>query len=148
MTTRTKPIRGKVARILNSREVILNIGQDKGVKVGMSFDILTPKGFDVEDPDTGENLGSFQRPKNRIRVIRTQDRLSLASTIRSRTVADALSEAFFGTRVYQTTTSRNQFETLKTHRNTWEDLPDEDSYISEGDPVVEAADQDTDPVGR
>ena len=138
MTTRTEPIRGKVARIINAREVILNVGQDQGVEVGMSFDILTPRGLNIRDPDTGENLGSFQRAKNRVRVIQTQDRLSLASTFRSRSVADALAEAFFGTRASQATTSRkNQFETLKTDRETWQDLPDEDSYVSEGDPVVQ-----------
>ena len=138
MTIRTEPIRGKVARIINAREVILNIGQEHGVRVGMSFDILTPRGLDIRDPDTGENLGSFQRAKNRIRVIQTQDKLALASTYRSRSVADALAEAFFGTRASQTTTSRkNQFETLRTSRATWEDLPDDDSYVSEGDPVVQ-----------
>ena len=138
MTTQTEPIRGKVARIINAREVVLNIGQSQGVKVGMSFDILTPKGLDIRDPDTGENLGSFQRAKNRVRVIQAQDKLSLASTYRSRSVADALAEAFFGTRALQTTTSRkNQFETLRTNRDTWENLPDEDSYVSEGDPVVQ-----------
>ena len=138
MTTRTEPIRGKVARIINAREVVLNIGQDQGVRVGMSFDILTPRGLDIRDPDTGENLGSFQRAKNRVRVIQTQDRLSLASTYRSKSVADALAEAFFGTRASQTATNReNRFETLRTDRNTWEDLSDEDSYVSEGDPVVQ-----------
>ena len=138
MTTRTEPIRGKVARIINAREVVLNIGQDQGVRVGMSFDILTPRGLDIRDPDTGENLGSFQRAKNRIRIIQTQDRLSLASTYRSKSVADALSKAFFGTSALHTATSReNRFETLRTGRDTWEDLPDDDSYVSEGDPVVQ-----------
>ena len=138
MTTRTEPIRGKIARIINAREVILNIGQDQGVRVGMTFDILTPRGFNIRDPDTGENLGSFQRAKSRIRVIQTQDKLSLASTYRSRSVADALAEAFFGNRASQTTTNRkNQFETLRTSIETWEDLPDDDSYVSEGDPVVQ-----------
>ena len=143
MTTRTEPIRGKVARILNSREVVLNIGQDQGVREGMSFDILTPRGFDIRDPDTGKDLGSFQRAKNRVRIIQTQNKLSLASTYRSKSVADALAEAFFGTRSFHTVTSRkNQFETLRTDRDTWEDLPDEDSYISEGDPVVQVFSDD------
>ena len=143
MTTRTEPIRGKIARIINAREVILNVGQDQGVRVGMTFDILTPRGFNIKDPDTGKNLGSFQRAKNRIRIIQTQDKLSLASTYRSRSVADALAEAFFGTRASQTATRRkNQFETLRTDRDTWEDLPDEDSYVSEGDPVVQVFSDD------
>ena len=111
--------------------------------MGITFDILTPRGLDIRDPDTGENLGSFQRAKNRIRVIQTQDQLSLASTYRSRTVADALTKAFFGTSALHTVTSRkNQFETLRTDRDTWEDLPDDDSYVSEGDPVVQVFSDD------
>ena len=139
MTTRTEPIRGKVARIINAREVVLNIGDDHGVRVGMSFDILTPKGFDIQDPDTGESLGTFQRAKNRVEVIQTQGRMSLASTYNDRwSVADALSEAFFGTRAFQTTTSRkNRFESLKAGGNAWEDVSDEGSYVSIGDPVVQ-----------
>ena len=143
MTTQTKPIRGKVARILNSREVVLNIGQEQGVRVGMSFNILTPKGFGIRDPDTDEDLGDFQRAKNRVRIIQTQDKLSLASTYRSKSVGDALAEAFFGTRSFHTMTSRNsQFETLRTDTHTWEDLSDEDSYISVGDPVVQVFSDD------
>ena len=40
-------IRGKVARVLNSREVALNVGLNNGVEVGMCFDILDPKGEDI-----------------------------------------------------------------------------------------------------
>ncbi len=109
----------------------------------MTFDLLTPRGFNIRDPDTGENLGSFQRAKNRVRVIQTQDQLSLASTYRSKSVADALAKAFFGTRSFHTTTNRkNRFETLRMDKDTWEALSDEDSYVSEGDPVVQVFSDD------
>ena len=58
-------IRGKVARILTARQLALNIGVKDGVKVGMLFDVLDPKGDDITDPDTGEVLGSLYRPKVR-----------------------------------------------------------------------------------
>src|SRR6187401_2065521 len=77
------PIRGKVARILTSREWALNIGQEAGVSVGMEFDVLYPKGEDITDPDTGEVLGSLRRPKVRVRVVQVKPRISLAETFRS-----------------------------------------------------------------
>jgi hypothetical protein len=39
-----KKIRGKVAQILNEREVVINIGKDAGVKIGMKFKILANYG--------------------------------------------------------------------------------------------------------
>ena len=37
----TDPIRGKVARILNSREIAINVGRDDGVYRGMYFDVIS-----------------------------------------------------------------------------------------------------------
>ena len=41
MNNMTQPIRGKIARVLNSREVAINKGADDGVKIGMVFKILS-----------------------------------------------------------------------------------------------------------
>ena len=43
MTSKNEPLRGKVARILNSRELVINIGEQEGVEIGMLFDVLDPK---------------------------------------------------------------------------------------------------------
>src|SRR5438034_4073982 len=51
-----EPIRGKVARILNARELVINVGLAEGVAIGMYFDVLDPKGEDIKDPDSGEVL--------------------------------------------------------------------------------------------
>ena len=37
MNSAAEPIHGKVARVLNSREVAVNKGSDAGVKIGMIF---------------------------------------------------------------------------------------------------------------
>ena len=50
----TDPIRGKVARILNSRDMVINVGSRSGVAVGMRFDVMDAKGEDIRDP-TPEN---------------------------------------------------------------------------------------------
>jgi len=69
----SQPIRGKVARILNSRELVINVGSKDGVAVGMKFDVLEPKREEIKDPDTGEVLGSLARPKVRARVKSVQE---------------------------------------------------------------------------
>ena len=57
MATQTKLIRGKIARILSTREVALNIGEQNGVALGMLFDIVSEAGLDIRDPDTDRELG-------------------------------------------------------------------------------------------
>ena len=34
------PIQGKVAQILNSRELVINLGSEQGVTLGMHFNVL------------------------------------------------------------------------------------------------------------
>src|SRR4051812_26233030 len=85
MTTR-EPIEGKVARVLNSRELVINRGSEHGVKRGTVFVVLDPDGADIPDPDTGEIIGSIQRPKVRVRVTDVQTELCVARTYRTRRV--------------------------------------------------------------
>ncbi len=75
----TEPIRGKVARVLNGQEIVLNAGIVDGVTVGMDFNVMDPNGEDIRDPDTNEFLGSIERPKVKVRVIHTQEKLAVAT---------------------------------------------------------------------
>ena len=136
----SRPIRGKVARILNSRDLVINVGSRDGVVVGMYFDVLDPKGEDIKDPDTGEVLGSVERPKIRVQVVKVQERLSVASTYKKRQVnvggrgAGLRGEfaEFFMPPKFVT-----KYETLRTTERTWEDLDENESYVKTGDPVVQ-----------
>ncbi len=145
MTTQVKPIRGKVAKILNSREVALNIGLNQGVRPGMLFDISGPEGIGIIDPDTGEPLGLVSMPKTRVRIIRADDRLSVAATYRTKSVAvpdyDPDSRTILGTpRIFQPGRLETRYETLEapfgidpatggTHG--------QNSCVATGDPVVQ-----------
>ena len=75
-----EPITGKVARILSAREFAINLGSHNGVKVGMAFDVMNPKGDLIQDPDTGATLGSVALPKVRVRISQVNDRVSVATT--------------------------------------------------------------------
>lgn len=143
MTSGDTPIRGKVARILNSRELAINVGSDDGVTVGMRFDVLDRRGDEIKDPDTSEVLGSVSRPKVQVEVSTVQPRFSLARTFRTRrtnvggtgTAFDMglgpISRSLLPPRWVQAP------ETLKTSERTWEDLDESKSFVKIGDPVVQ-----------
>jgi hypothetical protein len=75
-------IEGQVAQILTSQQLVINRGESDGVEVGMRFAILTPKGADVKDPNTGEILGSIEVAKTFVKIIGAKDRLSVGRTFR------------------------------------------------------------------
>lgn len=135
----TDLIRGKVARILNSREVALNVGASHGVRDGMQFDILAPELHDITDPDTQEVIGSVNRPKVRVQVGITEDRFCIAHTFRRKRVnigGRGLGIAMDPS-ILQAPKWVMRAETLKTSESTWEDLSERDSIVKTGDPVLQ-----------
>ena len=144
MTTNLEPICGKVARILNSREIVINIGRIKGVMDGMYFDVLDPSGEDIRDPDTKEILGSVRQSKVRVKVTRVQDKLSVAKTFRKGTINIGgrgldIASGFAG--YLMPPNWITEYETLKTDEATWENLKEEESYVKTGDPVIQVIDE-------
>lgn len=137
MTSEPNIIRGKVARILNSRELALNVGLEHGVKPSMLFDVLDPTSENISDPDTGAIIGSVYRPKVRVKIVQIETKISVATTYRSKRVniggkgLGAWEDLF---------TPRNwirEYETLRTEEGTWEGLDEKNSYVATGDPVVQ-----------
>ena len=139
--------KGKVARILNSREVAINIGQDAGVEVGMQFDILADEPEEVVDPDNNKVLGTINRPKVRVRVCHVDKLLAVATTFQTRRVNVGGTGSTFGAAFVGASLSRalsppkwiDRMETLKTSERTWEDLDESESYVKTGDVVVEVS---------
>ena len=132
----TSPIRGKVARILNSREIVINVGVQGGVAIGMRFDVMDTAGENIADPDTGELLGSVECKKVRVEISRVQEKLSVASTYKKRNVNVGGSMGL-ASRMFMPAKWVAKYETLKTEEQTWEDLHETDSYVKVGDPVVQ-----------
>jgi hypothetical protein len=135
----TKPMRGKVARILNTRELVINLGDEQGVAVGMRFDVLDQKEEDIKDPDTNEVLGSIERPKVRVKVTNVLDRMCIASTYKKTEVNIGGRGIGIGdfSRILMPPKLITKYQTLKTEEKTWEDLSEAESYVKIGDPVVQ-----------
>lgn len=133
-------LQGKVARVLNSMEVAINIGSASGVEVGMKFDIMSDKKEDICDPDTNDVLGSLDRPKVRVLVSQVTEKFAVASTYRKTSVnvggiGRRIGPSF--SKVLSPPKWIEKVETLKTSERTWEDLDESQSYVKTGDPVVQ-----------
>lgn len=140
----TDLIRGKVARILSSREIAINVGSNDGVYRGMHFDVMDQNYEEIRDPDTLEILGSIQRPKIRVKITMVQEKLSLASTYKKRKVnVGGAGMEFTGlSRALMPPEWVTRYETLKTKEKTWEDLKAEGQIsVQTGDPVVQVSEQ-------
>ncbi|MDE0086755.1 MAG: hypothetical protein OXU23_13640 [Candidatus Poribacteria bacterium] len=73
--TQTQPIRGKVARILSDKALVINIGEADGVTDDMEFYIseIIP----VKDPDTSIELGKIEWPIVSLWVYDVQEHITV-----------------------------------------------------------------------
>ena len=133
------PLRGKVARILSSHEVAINIGAAAGVENGMEFDVLSSVGEDIRDPDTGEILGSISPAKVRVHITKVEERLALASTKSKQVNVYGEPAPTVGpfARALLPKKWVTKYEPLKRVGEGLGDKDEADSYVKVGDPVVQ-----------
>jgi hypothetical protein len=144
------PIRGQVARVLNSREIAINRGAQHGVREGMKFAVLDPSAEDVEDPETGEILGSVYRPTVEVKVVIVKDKLSIARTFKAHqmNVGGKGVGGLGVAQLFEPPKWETRYETLKTEEKTWEDISESQSYVKTGDPVEQVLDVEVDPADQ
>lgn len=128
-------IYGKVAAILNEREVVINIGSDQGVKKGMKFAILAATPEQIIDPDTGLVLDIVDRTKVFVQATEVREKIAICSTFRTtRTTGGALSTVYSFNRMFEA--SREIPETLRIQDSSRpKPLDPEESYVKRGDRV-------------
>ena len=71
----SEPIRGKVARVLNDNEIVMNKGVADGVTDGMQFDIFETT--QIKDPDTSKVLGELEQSIISLRVFQVEEHFSI-----------------------------------------------------------------------
>jgi hypothetical protein len=135
------PIQGRVAKILSSRELVINRGTADGVRIGMVFDVLDPEAENIRDPETDEILGSVYRPKLPLKVSATEEHLAVARTFRS-TRVNVGGIGGFGasgavSKLFQPPEFVEHHETFKADDAAWEHIDESQSFVKIGDPVVE-----------
>ena len=72
-------IKGKVAAVLNERDLVINKGSDDSVLEGMLFQVTQPD-FRITDPDSGAELGVIARDKIKVQVVEVHPQFSVAKT--------------------------------------------------------------------
>jgi hypothetical protein len=121
-----EPVRGKVAQVLDSRQLVINVGSSQDVAVDMTFKVVNPKGEQIRDPDTNQILGSIESPKLIVRVIEVQDNLSVATISGANPVITPASLGPFA-RALMPSRWADHYETLSA----------ETGKVSIGDPVIQ-----------
>ena len=124
-------IEGKVAKILNTREIVINKGALDGVEAGMKFNVQGPK-LDVIDPDSEETLGHLVREKLRVLIVEVERRFSVGRTFETYQAIDleapnALVVAPAYVRKVKTIRTGSEFE-----------FREGSAYVSVGDLVIQA----------
>ena len=135
-------IEGKVAGVLNIRELVINVGSQHGVKHGMKFKVLASQPLEIRDPETDEILGMLDREKVRVKAVEVHNNFSICRTYRTRRVGgrNYYTAALF---LEQFTPPKEVPETLKADDSAYPPpLSEEESYVKRGDRVVELQEDD------
>ena len=142
MRDEEETIEGQVARILTSRELVINRGADHGVEVGMYFAVYDKDPEDVKDPASGKLLGRVLRPKVKVKVTRIAERFAVAETFEEKRVNVGGVGAGFGAIADMMNPPRweTRIQTLKTEEATWEKLRESQSYVKTGDVIRQLRD--------
>lgn len=136
----TSLLSGKVAAILNARELVINKGSASGVMLGMKFKVLSDEPTEIYDPETQEKIGVLDREKVRVKVVEVQENLSVCRTYKTYTVGGS---SFYPLGNLIGEPARQIPETLKTKDSSYlPPLSEEESYVKIDDRVVQLADPD------
>jgi hypothetical protein len=139
MTDQKKRIEGRVAAILNTRELAINIGSDGGVVPGMKFAVLAESPMIVKDPMTGDKLDQIDREKVRVEAIDVRPKITVCRTYRvTRIAGGPLSLHGVITLRDLAAPPREIQETLRLEDSSVPPpLPEEESYVKVKDRVIE-----------
>jgi hypothetical protein len=69
---------GKVAQIIDESLIVLNVGSNNGVSVGMRFSVFE-EGEKVLDPSTGVALENVEHVKGTIEIVHVQEKIAQAT---------------------------------------------------------------------
>ena len=126
-----RPIEGRVAQVLNERELVINLGARDLVRKGMRFAVLAAKPLEIRDPETNEVLGEVDREKVRVEAIEVQERLTVCATYETQVVGGGLGMPDVTELFGPTRTVKESFR-ASSHPSP---LSEEESFIKIGDRV-------------
>lgn len=66
----------KIVKIINEYQVVINAGSDELIREGQHLEVFV-RGTPIVDPDTGDELGTLDYVKAKLRVINVFPRMSV-----------------------------------------------------------------------
>jgi hypothetical protein len=79
-------LEGRVALLLNEREIVINIGAEQGVTEGELFGVYLPKPIEVRNPETGELLGEIDDLILKVEAQRVNPKFTICETVGHKTI--------------------------------------------------------------
>jgi hypothetical protein len=126
---------GRVAQLLNARELVINIGSEKGVIPKMKFAVLSETPLEIRDPNTQELLDVVDREKVRVEAYEVRPKISICRTYVVR--SEGMRFGFTAAVLENIKPYREVVETLKAEDSSLPPpLNPEDSYVKINDRVV------------
>lgn len=137
MTGSDSPITGYVAKILNTHQLVANIGASSGVKKNMLFDVVYPT-LGIVDPKTKEPLGELTMVKKRLKATMVDDRFSVMTTL-SKRVKRGGGSLMTLSQMYDVPRWETEHDSLEEADSDRRPLREIDSLVKVGDPVYQVA---------
>ncbi len=135
-----KLIEGKVAGILNERELTINVGLKDGVWEDMKFSVLAKEPIEICDPETHEKLGVVDREKVGVIAAQVEERFTICKTYKKWTTVGSA----FANIGRLMAAPRVEHETLKVNDSSFPaPLSEEESYVKIGDRVIQVKEEDS-----
>jgi hypothetical protein len=124
---------GRVIRIFDDENLVVNLGTEDGVEDGMKLSVYAPP-VEITDPETNEDLGKYHHLKAKVRVKNADSRFSIVGPLPVRTeVKKPVAPAFGLFQQFQTEYKTEPGE-LYVDESEADPLPSS-AAIRVGDPV-------------
>jgi hypothetical protein len=124
----------KVAKILDSHTLVLNVGSNDNVSAGMAFHIVDRFGPGIKDPDTGSVLGFLPISKGYVYTSEIFDRYTIVkSKYHDEKISKRVNDVDKVLHSSLVTMTPGYYEELNIDYNDISDSPDSDAPIKVGD---------------
>ena len=132
-TNKTNTIEGRVAQILNAKELVINVGAEHGVVNGQKFAILAESPIEVRDPVTNHLLDTIDREKVRVEASEVRPNITICRTFR---VFGSVFSGLQASKLMIEAMKDSRPETLRIEDDaTPPPLSEEESYVKVNDRV-------------
>lgn len=125
----------KVAAIIDNRRLVLTGGAQAKVKLGDKFQIYSPDGKQIKDPDTGEVLGNLEIEKMPVKVIEVEEKFAVAETYRYKETNVGGNYNSFGSISNYLTPPKikREYDSFEVDKSTRKEIDETKSIIKVGD---------------